>query len=839
MAVSALLFVVSAMAGAPRFVSFTGGGLLLNDGRVTIDLDPADLKGVSIAARNLATDIGKVCGAEATVGRHADAKIVVGTIGHSAGIDRLTSLGVINAKDLKGKCEKYIITTTGNQVVIAGSDRRGTIYGIYELSRQIGVSPWYWWADVPVEHHERIYIKGGTYTDGEPAVRYRGIFLNDEAPCLTSWVKNTYGTDYGGHDFYARVFELLLRLKANFMWPAMWGWSFYADDPLNSKTANEMGIIMGTSHHEPMARNHQEWARHRKQYGAWNYETNQKVIDDFFRLGVERAKDTEDLITIGMRGDGDEPMGGEDRNDSEYKTKDERNIALLRKIFKNQRAIIAEATGRPAKERPQVWAVYKEVQRYMAKGLKAPDDAIVLLCDDNWGDVTRLPNASERKRKGGWGMYYHVDYVGAPRNSKFLNATPIQNMWEQLHLTYEYGVDKLWVLNVGDLKPMEYPIDMFLSMAWNPRRFNAGNLLDHTREFCAQQFGEAHADEAARLLNLCCKLNGRSTAEMLDAGTYNLDKGEWDEVVAEYTELEAEALELYTRLRPDQHDAYRELILFPIQAMANLHRMYRAQAMNNRLYEAGNPDANVWADRCERFFRRDSALCAQYNNELAGGKWRGMMIQKHIGYTSWNDDFPHDIMPRVYRMAAGGQGGYVFEGSDGVVSIEAEHYFCKRDAKEACWTNIPHMGRTLGAMALMPYTKPTDGAELTYKFGGIGGVKTVKVHVVVKSTLDFQVKGGMTYEVSLDGGDAVSVNFNSRLNENPENVHSVYYPTVARRVVESTVTLPVGPDSLHTLTLRPKDPGIVFEKVVVDAGGYVPQFLFGKESGKRVAAGHR
>lgn len=326
---------------------------------------------------------------------------------------------------------------------------------------------------------------------------------------------------------------------------------------------------------------------------------------------------------------------------------------------------------------------------------------------------------------------------------------------------------------------------------------------------------------------------------MLDAGTYNLDKGEWDEVVAEYTELEAEALELYTRLRPDQHDAYRELILFPIQAMANLHRMYRAQAMNNRLYEAGNPDANVWADRCERFFRRDSALCAQYNNELAGGKWRGMMIQKHIGYTSWNDDFPHDIMPRVYRMAAGGQGGYVFEGSDGVVSIEAEHYFCKRDAKEACWTNIPHMGRTLGAMALMPYTKPTDGAELTYKFGGIGGVKTVKVHVVVKSTLDFQVKGGMTYEVSLDGGDAVSVNFNSRLNENPENVHSVYYPTVARRVVESTVTLPVGPDSLHTLTLRPKDPGIVFEKVVVDAGGYVPQFLFGKESGKRVAAGRR
>lgn len=836
--VSVALFCVATLASAaPSFVSFGHGQLLLNQGgRVGIYVDKADLKGVAIAARNLAADINKVCGATSSTVQDPDARIVVGTLGHSAAIDALAKRGIVKAGDLRGKREKYVVTYNGGQLVIAGSDRRGTIYGVYELSRQIGVSPWHYWADVPVERHDSIYIKGGTYTDGEPAVRYRGIFLNDEAPCLTSWVKHAFGTDYGGHQFYAKVFELILRLKGNFLWPAMWQWSFYADDPLNSKTADDMGIIMGTSHHEPMARNHQEWARNRKQYGAWDYRANKATLDRFFREGIERARGTEDLITIGMRGDGDEPMGGEDFGNTDSRQRDKRNIELLRTIFKNQRAIIEDVTGRPAKERPQVWAIYKEVQRYLAQGLKAPDDAIMLLCDDNWGDLTRVPNAKERKRSGGWGLYYHVDYVGAPRNSKWLNATPIQNMWEQLTLTYDYGMDKLWILNVGDLKPMEYPISLFLDMAWNPRRYNAANLIGHAREFCATQFGEAQADEAARILNLCCKLNGRSTAEMLDATTYNLEAGEWDKVVAEYTQLEADALQQFTTLRPDQRDAYRELLLFPIQAMANLHRMYHAQAMNHKLYAERNPDANIWADRCQRYFRRDSALCAQYNNDIAGGKWKGMMTQKHIGYTSWNDDFERDIMPEVRRIDVPAEGGYVFKCAGGVVAMEAEHFHSKHDAPEAKWTRIPYMGRTLGAMAVMPYNKAAGGASLSYKFGGIGDVDTVRVHVVVKSTLDFLGKGGLEYEVSLDGGTPATVNFNHNLNEELQNVHTVYYPTVARRVVESVVSLPVGKGSIHTLTLRPKDPGIVFEKIVVDCGGYVRQFLFGDESPKIIDA---
>lgn len=280
-------------------------------------------------------------------------------------------------------------------------------------------------------------------------------------------------------------------------------------------------------------------------------------------------------------------------------------------------------------------------------GLRVPDDVIMLLSDDNWGNVRRLPNAEERKHPGGWGIYYHVDYVGAPRNAKWLNVTPIQNMWEQLQLTYDYGVDKLWVLNVGDLKPMEYPITLFLDMAWNPKRYAVDNLLDHPRQFCAQQFGEEQADEAMRILNLYSKYAGRVTAEMLDRKTYNLETGEWKQVSDEFIKLEAEALRQYMTLQQEYKDAYKQLILFPVQAMANLYEMYYAQAMNHKLYKENNPQANYWADKVEQSFKRDKDLCDDYNNVMSGGKWKNMMIQKHIGYTSWNDNF-RQISSRRY-----------------------------------------------------------------------------------------------------------------------------------------------------------------------------------------------
>ena len=812
-----LLFSSMSMNAADRFVSFHQGDLLLNpSNQISIYQDANDCKGVSYAVQALVKDIQNVCGSKAVVSTDATRpNIVIGTLGHSAAIDQLAKKKLINVNLLKGKREKFIITIVNNQLVIAGSDRRGTIYGIYELSQQMGVSPWYDWADVPVEHHDSIFVNKGVYSDGEPAVRYRGIFLNDEAPCLTSWVKNTYGTGYGDHRFYQRVFELVLRLRGNMMWPAMWGWAFYSDDAENEKTADEMGIIMGTSHHEPMARNHQEYARHRKEYGAWNYQKNKQGLQKFFREGIERMKGTEQIVTIGMRGDGDEAMS------------EEADTKLMQDIIADQRKIISDVTGKKASETPQVWALYKEVLDYYDKGMKVPDDVTLLLCDDNWGNVRRVPNAQERKHKGGWGLYYHVDYVGAPRNSKFINATPVQNPWEQLTLAYENGIDRLWILNVGDLKPMEYPISQFMDMAWNPHKYSVDHITDHTRDFCAQQFGEAQAEEAARILNLTCKYNGRCTAEMLDKNTYDLESGGWQTVVNQYLKLEADALRQYNSLPTAYHDAYRQLILFPIEVMSNLHQMYYAQAMNNALYEQGNPKANEWADECERLFKRDSLICDFYNTKMANGKWNGMMTQKHIGYTSWNDAFEKDICPKLYRVASGS----VIAEKDGIVEIETPYYNSKTDAAStskgaegAKWTEIPFMGKSLAGMTLMPYTQDVKGASISYRFKM--SAKKVRIHVITKSTLDYLNKGGMTYGVSVDGKEPVQVNFNERLNEKPENIYDIYYPTIATRIIDKVVEieLPDTSDGIHTLTLTPNDPAIVFEKIVVD----------GREGKKRV-----
>mgnify|MGYP000859234409 CR=1 FL=1 len=742
---------------------------------------------------------------------------MVGTLGHSPLIDRWVKSHKMDVRKIRGQWESYLIDVVDGNLVVVGSDRRGTIYGIYELSREIGVSPWYWWADVPVQHHEEIVYEHGKQLQPSPKVKYRGIFLNDEAPCLTTWVKNTFGTNYGGHQFYDRVFELLLRLIANFLWPAMWGWAFYADDRQNSKTADDRGIIIGTSHHEPMCRSQKEWHNHTDNPnveaqdrqsriaagGKWDYAANQAALDSFWAGGVRRNKNTEDLITIGMRGDGDMAMS------------ENTNIQLMEKIIRNQRRIIEKERGKKATEVPQVWALYKEVMDYYDAGMKVPDDVTLLLCDDNWGNVRRVPSPKERKRKGGWGLYYHVDYVGAPRNSKWLNMTPIQNMWEQLSLAAENGIDRLWILNVGDLKPMEYPIQLFIDMAWDPAAFTASSLLDHTRAFCATQFGEAQAAEAARILNLQCKYAGRCTAEMLDAHTFNLKDGEWERVNSRYADLERDALRQDASLPEAYRDAYQELILFPVQAMANLYDLYYSQAMNHALYKQHDPKANEWAERCCTDFRRDSLLCASYNHTIAGGKWNGMMIQKHIGYTSWNDNFPHDKLPDLYTVAQQ-DGGRILAADGKQLTIEPEQYFSKTDGQAARWVYIPYMGPGDGAMTLRPTTASVKGGMLEYRFRGLDNADSVKVTVTTRSTLDFLNQGGLRYEVLLDGAGR-TINFNALLNEKPENIYSIYYPTVARRIVKKTVTLPLNcsAQECHSIVFRPLDPGIVLEEIEV------------------------
>ena len=801
------VFGVARMEAAKQFVFFQaqGDALCLTAQKGKIVYDQQDWKGVHLAIDNLKKDLEKVTGRQ-------DFPIVIGTLGKSAVIDKMAKKKLIDAKELKGKTEKFIITTVNGQLVIAGSDKRGTIYGIYELSQQIGVSPWYDWADVPVEKHEQLYIKKGIYTDGEPAVRYRGIFLNDEAPCLTGWVKENYG-GYN-HEFYARVFELVLRLKGNYMWPAMWDAAFYADDSLNMQTADDMGICMGTSHHEPLARAHKEWTSHRKEYGAWNYDTNQETLDQFWKGGVERMKHTDDVVTIGMRGDGDEAMG------------DHADVALLERIVTNQRKLIEEATGRPAKETPQMWALYKEVQEYYEKGMNVPDDVILLLCDDNWGNVRVLPEqewnkgngAFSKRHPGGYGLYYHVDYVGAPRNSKFQNVSQIQRMWEQLQLTYTYGVDKLWILNVGDLKPMEFPIDFWFKMAWNPSQFNPSNLMDYTESFCRQQFGEKCAKEAARILNLQCKYAHRRTPEQLDVRTFDLMSGEWKERVDEYDQLEREATILRELIPVANRQAYNELVYHPVRVFCNLYNMYYAVAMNGYYAQRKDLRANEWADKVELCFRRAAELCDEYNHKIAGGKWNHMMDEIYIGYRSWNNP-RQNTMPAVKRVEAANavDGEELVTVPKKVIAIlEADEFVSKKDAQEAKWQVVPDLGIWKAGVALFPYTKSTEGASIDFEFNASEEKEDATVTLVLATNFPFNDGRGQRLKVLFDGKDLQTLNVNEASRFVVQMSHDQNFEWETSRMNKQKLTLPSLPQGKHSITLCPLDPGIVLERVVIE-----------------------
>jgi hypothetical protein len=608
-------------------------------------ISSADWPGVRIAAQTFCADMQRVTGHQPAFAQDKASAgadwIIAGTIGKSPLIDDLIRRHKLDVSGIAGKWEAEVTAVVEHPLpeveralVIAGSDKRGTIFGIYDLSEQIGVSPWYWWADVPVPHSDALYMQTTRHVLAEPAVQYRGIFLNDEAPALSGWVHEKFGGF--NHLFYEHVFELLLRLKANLLWPAMWGSAFNEDDPLNPKLADEYGIVMGTSHHEPMMRAQQEWKRHGT--GPWDYSTNAQAIDDFWREGVRRNRNYEELTTIGMRGDGDVAMSATT------------NTKLLERIVADQRRILAEEVNPDVTKVPQVWALYKEVQSYYEAGMRVPDDVTLLWCDDNWGNIRRLPTPAERERKGGAGIYYHFDYVGDPRSYKWLNVTSLPKVQEQMRLALDYGTTREWIVNVGDLKPMEFPIEFFLSMARTPERWTKDTVDDFTVQWATREFGAEHAREIASIVEDYTRYNSRRTPELLTPDTYSLTMDhEADRVDHDWRELTARAEAVNAELPADARPAFFELVLYPVKASATVGEMYIA-AGRNRLYaKQGRASANDYADETQRLFALDASLSNEYNHALLNGRWDHMMDQTHIGYTFWNEP-PVNAMPAVQRV---------------------------------------------------------------------------------------------------------------------------------------------------------------------------------------------
>jgi hypothetical protein len=630
----------------------------------TMYVDAEDFPGVVRAAGDLAKDVERVTGARPELVRatrdFGPRPILIGTIGKSAIVDRLVEEGKLDVSAIRGKWESFLIEVVANPtagvesaLVIVGSDKRGTIYGIYELSEQMGVSPWYWWADVPPRKRDAVFVKAGRHVQGPPKVKYRGIFINDEEPAFGGWAREKFGGI--NSTMYAHVFELILRLRGNYLWPAMWGKAFNEDDPQNPRLADEYGIVMGTSHHEPMLRAQKEWTTHRK--GPWNYATNEAELKAFWRFGVNRNKKYESIVTIGMRGDGDEPMvkGGDMAA----------NTALLERIVADQRELISQTIDPEVIRVPQLWALYKEVLDYYQHGMRVPDDVTLLWCDDNWGNVRRLPTPEERNRTGGAGMYYHFDYVGGPRSYRWINTNPLPKVWEQMNLTYRYGADRVWIVNVGDLKPMELPTEFFLRMAWNPDAISKDQIGAFTERWAEREFGPTHAEAIADIVSKYAKYNGWRKPELLEPTTFSLvNYQEAERVLAAWREIVARAEQIYDSMPAEHRDAFFQLVLYPTKASATVVELHIATGRNRLYAKQQRASTNQQAARVRELFKQDQDLSNAYH-KLAGGKWNHMMSQTRIGYTSWNEP-KKNVMPEVteLQIAEPAALGVAVEGSE-------------------------------------------------------------------------------------------------------------------------------------------------------------------------------
>ncbi|KAI5807046.1 hypothetical protein EDC01DRAFT_742895 [Geopyxis carbonaria] len=663
-----------------KFIALSAGNETssgINIAHATIIVDATDFRGVQIAAESLADDFGRVTGNRARIINYSSSNssdrinysvaIIAGSLTESGLIQKIIKEKHLDVTKIEGKWESFLtaivdepISGIKKALVIVGSDKRGSIYGIYTISEQIGVSPWYWWADVVPKKHKDIHALDMTTYHGEPSVKFRGIFINDEAPALNSWVLEKFGSKYNVN-FYKHVFELLLRMKANYLWPAMWpaypepGNSFFVDDPLNQATADDYGIVVSTSHHEPMQRATNEWLTSGQ--GSWDWEKNKEKIYKFFEGGAERAKDYESYFTMGMRGDSDSGLSGDNP------------MAIMRDVIDSQREIITKVYGNATAVR-QVWALYKEVLALYEQGLEVPDDITLLFADDNFGNIRRLPTKEELKRAGGTGIYYHIEYVGVPRSYKWLNTNSLDKIWNQLNTAWIRGVDQIWVINVADIKPMEVPLSLIMEMAWNSSSVTVPKFLNTYSE---REFNSKHSSEIAALLSKQSFLLGLRKHENIEAETFSVvNYEEADRILESWKELADSATDIYEKLSDDLKPGFFQIVLHPIKA-TYIYLDVRVSQGKNRLFGTQRRNsANTLAQHVLKRFDEDYDLEEEYHS-LLDGKWNHIMDQAHYGYTSTWYAPSRDmitglsyVQSRQSSVPAIGQLGISVEGNTGV-----------------------------------------------------------------------------------------------------------------------------------------------------------------------------
>ena len=634
---TAVTLLAAEPAAAADVFSLVTGGVAAD-----VFVDAADDVAVRRVAGDLQADIERVGGVRPTL-RTSTAglsrtAVLVGTIGHSPVIDRLIAAGRLDVSEVAGHWEASVtqlvdapIAGVDRALVIAGSDRRGTIYGVYDLSERIGVSPWYWWADVPVPRRATVTVSLGTEKRREPAVRYRGIFINDEDN-LAQWAYRT--AEPGkliGPVVYARIFELMLRLKANYLWPAMHPEADHFNKyPDNPRLAHEYGIVVGSSHPEPLLRNNvHEWTpwaqSHRNPNGSlpeYDFTVNRQTILDYWRTRARANARYESSWTLGMRGIHD--SGLVTRN---ARTTAER-VAVMNDIITQQRRILAEEVNRTVDAVPQIFIPYKEVLDLYKAGVQVPEDVTLIWPDDNHGNMRQLPTAAEQRRSGGNGLYYHISYWGSPKSYLWLDTTPLAKIWQELRRAYDNGVRHTWIINVGDLKSQEVGLSFAMALAWEADRWRAEDVQLRLAEWAGRQFGTAHAQEIAEIRQGYYELAAARRPEFIQSGVFSLvhHGDEADRRMAAYRSLISRAEAVGRQLPAAYQDAFFELLLYPLTGAYLMNLKFVCADRNALAVRQGRgAGTNAFADLADRAQADEDALTRRYNTGIAGGKWNGVM----------------------------------------------------------------------------------------------------------------------------------------------------------------------------------------------------------------------
>lgn len=810
-------------------------------------VSPDDFKVVQIAAGDLASDIERVAGKKPTIAteprRSIQTAVIIGTLGKSLIIESIVQNGKFDVSQIRGKWESYLIATVKNPLpnienalVIIGSDRRGTAFGVYELSQMIGVSPWYWWADVTPERKADLIVSEGTKFGGEPSVKYRGIFLNDEDWGLQPWAAKTFEAETGdiGPKTYAKIFELLLRLKANTVWPAMHEVTRpFNSIPASRQVADDYAIVMGSSHAEPMLRNNVgEWKANKDDY---NFVTNQAGVTDYWEQRVKENGRYENIYTIGMRGIHDSPILGT-RSQAE-------RIPLLEKIFSVQRSLLAKYVRPDVENVPQIFCPYKEVLADYRAGLKVPDDVTIVFPDDNFGYIRAFPNAEERKRKGGFGVYYHISYLGRPLSYLWLNTTPPALIFEEMSKAYTNGVRNFWILNVGDIKPAEIGIEFFMQMAYDVKRLNVENIDQYLKTWATREFGKRDSAEIAAIMDEYYRLGFQRKPEHLQwylpnetPRKSNLSEAETLERLDAYADLRKRAEAVYSRTAPIKKDAFYELVLYSIRSAALANERFFAAELADKYRFESRADAKQWAKRSIAANAEIATETNYFNETLANGKWRNIMSPEmnagqwtsmrtttpkisELDFEIANNDAPAAARPprtpRTNSKPKPQTPSKGFAELNGVISIEAEHFARKEDKDGFAWQVINGLGKTGDSVSIFPNVAKTftvASPSLEYRIN-VANAADFDIDFYLIPTQPLIAGNGLRIGFSVDDlpPQIITVDKDTEVSTPKWSMNILNQTTVGK----ARIKLKMG---LHNLRIFAVDTGVVLDKIVLNAG---------------------